>query len=49
LSTRHNVAVPLRVEVNPDLLVWARERSGADTDDLTRRSWLMLTRMITSS
>src|SRR5262249_28946140 len=26
-----------RVDVNPELLVWARERSGVGLDDLTRR------------
>jgi Zn-dependent peptidase ImmA (M78 family)/transcriptional regulator with XRE-family HTH domain len=34
---RQNVAVPVRVDVNPDLLAWARERSGVALDDLTRR------------
>ena len=27
----------MRVDVNPELLVWARERSGIASDDLTRR------------
>lgn len=27
----------IRVEINPQLLVWARERAGLDTADLTRR------------
>lgn len=29
--------MPLRVEVNPDLLVWARERSGLGAESLARR------------
>jgi hypothetical protein len=29
--------MPVRVEVNPELLVWARERAGVDADDLARR------------
>ena len=29
--------MPARVEMNPQLLVWARERSGLHVDDLTRR------------
>jgi Zn-dependent peptidase ImmA (M78 family) len=29
--------VPVRVEVRPELLVWARERAGLSTDDLARR------------
>jgi Zn-dependent peptidase ImmA (M78 family) len=29
--------VPVRVNINPDLLAWARERSGLGVDELTRR------------
>ena len=29
--------MPVRVEVNPELLAWARERSGLGIDDLARR------------
>jgi Zn-dependent peptidase ImmA (M78 family)/transcriptional regulator with XRE-family HTH domain len=29
--------VPVRVDVNPELLVWARERAGVEIDDLARR------------
>jgi len=32
-----NGAVAVRVDVNPDLLVWARERSGVPIEDLERR------------
>lgn len=33
--TRHNATVALRVEVKPELLVWARQRAGIALGDLT--------------
>jgi len=34
---RQNEGMPVRVDVNPEVLVWACERSGLELDDLTRR------------
>lgn len=33
----HNGGVPVRIEVNPELLSWARERSGLEIEELTGR------------
>ena len=35
--SRQNRGMPVRVDVNPEVLVWACERSGLELDDLTRR------------
>ena len=36
-ETDHNVPMPVRAPVNPRLIAWAIERSGAPIEDLTRR------------
>lgn len=35
--TRQNASVAIRVDIKPELLVWARQRAGIELEDLTER------------